>query len=122
MFDLEAVHSRLDLVARLHLRVLRGQRVEKRAVAAAEVADADYAFRVGDDFEMTARKKFVGHAHMTFAADDESRRRHFELLAVERTFDADENDAASFRAIEPGRAHRLENVAFGGACERRLFG
>ena len=46
LLDAEAVDAGPDLVAAVHLGVLRRQRVEERAVAAAEVADADGA--VGD--------------------------------------------------------------------------
>src|SRR5581483_977569 len=93
VLDPESVYSGPDLVAGLHLRVVRGECVEECAVAGAEVADADDALFVGDDFEMFAREKLVRHAHMSLAADDEARLRDLELLAVQRAFDADEHDS-----------------------------
>src|SRR5437879_3369187 len=74
MFDAEAVHPCSDLVAALHFGVLGRQRIEVRAVAAAEVADADRAVRIGPDFEVAAGEKFVGNADVSFAADDETAR------------------------------------------------
>src|ERR1051325_2118006 len=85
--DAEAIHAGGDLVALMHFRVLRGQRVEEGAVAAAEVADADRAVAVADHFEVAAGEELVGHAHVAFAADDETVRRDLELLPFQRAFD-----------------------------------
>src|SRR4051794_22489059 len=93
VLDAEAVHAGPNLVAALHFGVLGRERVEVRAVAAAEVADANRAVGIGADFEVAAREKLVGTAHMTFAADDETVLRDLELLSVERTADADQNRA-----------------------------
>src|SRR4051794_39817099 len=80
MLDAEAVHAGADLVAAVDLRILRRQRVEEGAVPAAEVADADRAVGVGEDFEVAAGEELVGHAHMALAADDEAGDRDLELL------------------------------------------
>src|SRR5205814_10552579 len=79
-FDTEAIIACPNLIAAVHLRVLRRQRIEKRSIPAAEVADADDAVGVGDHFEMFARQEFVRHAHVTFASDDQTARRDLELL------------------------------------------
>src|SRR5947207_5373983 len=94
MLDLEAVHARPDLVAGLDFGVRCGQRVEECAVTRAEVADADGALGVGGDFEMLAREELVRDADVTFASDHQSGRRHLELLAGKRSFDADQYDAS----------------------------
>src|SRR5258708_2108436 len=52
VFDAETVYARSDFVAALHFRVLGRQRIEVRAVAAAEVADADRAVGIGPYFEV----------------------------------------------------------------------
>src|SRR5206468_11351701 len=57
--------------------------------------------------EMLARKKLVGHAHVTFATDDQTARRNLELLSAERAADADEN--VSLRRVGGRRA--LENFS-----------
>src|ERR1700742_2641865 len=89
-FDAKAVQAGADLVARMDARVLRRQGVEKRAVAAAEVADVDHAVRVGHHFEMFAGEVLVGHADVAFAAHGETEGRDFVLLAGERAFEADQ--------------------------------
>src|SRR3954469_16043164 len=104
MLDAEAVHAGPNLVAALHFGVLSRERVEIRAVAAAKIADANRAVGIGADFEVAARQKLVGNAHMTFAADDETVLRDLELLSVERTADADQNRAR--RSVLRGRALR----------------
>src|SRR5690349_14373532 len=55
LFDTEAIIACPNLVAAAHSRILRRKRVQKRSVAAAEVANADHAFGVGGHFEMFAR-------------------------------------------------------------------
>src|SRR4051812_41938037 len=91
LLDFETVDASTDLVARMHLRVSRGQRVEEGAVAAAEIADADGAVFLANDFEVTAREEFIGDAHVSLAADHETSWRHFELLPGERPFETDQN-------------------------------
>src|SRR5205807_2394165 len=59
--DPEAVHPCADLIPGGYFRVRGGERVEERAVAAAEVAHADGALGIGDDFEVAAGEVFVGH-------------------------------------------------------------
>src|ERR1051326_3575898 len=94
MLDAEAVHARADLVAAVHLRIFRRQRIQECAVPAAEVADADRAVGVGEDFEVAAREELVGHAHVALAADHEAGDRNLELLPAQRALDADEHGAA----------------------------
>src|ERR1051325_3505981 len=94
VFDPEAIHARADLISPMHLRVPRGQGVQKRAVARPEVADADRAVGVGEDFEVAAGEELVGHAHVAFAADNQPRDRDLELLACQRPLDADEDRAS----------------------------
>src|SRR5436190_14018982 len=93
MLDAEAVVARANLIAGMHLRIARRQRVEERSVSAAEIADADDSFGVGDDFEVLARQELIRNAHVSFAADDQTARRNLELLSIQRTIDADEHRA-----------------------------
>src|SRR6266540_1061845 len=95
----------------MDLRVLRRQRVEERSVAAAEVADADRAVGVGEDFEVAAGEELVGHAHVALAADDETGDRDLELLAAERPLDADEHGPAVVAGLVGALLHLAENVA-----------
>jgi len=60
----------------------------------------------------------IGHAHMTFATDDEACRRNLELLAVERTGDADEDGALPFRFSKIVCGHRIEDIAVDDADRR----
>src|SRR4051794_22035334 len=91
MLDSESIDPGANLIAALDLRIVRRQRVQKRAVAAAEVADMDRAVSAGADLEVPPRKKFVRHADVAFAANHEPRRWNLELLPVQRTIDADQN-------------------------------
>src|ERR1043166_6960552 len=68
--DPEPIHARLDDVAGMDLRIAGGHRIEERTVAAAEVADADGAFGIGDDLEVAAGEVLVGDADVALAADD----------------------------------------------------
>src|SRR5438045_959389 len=81
--DPKPVHSGPDLIAGGHFGVLGWEGIEERAVPAAEVADADGAFGIGDDFEVLARQELVGDAHVALAADDEAGRRDLELLPLQ---------------------------------------
>src|SRR5688500_12180379 len=93
MIDAEPIYARTNLIACLHLRVLRRECVEKSAVAAAEVADANRALLVADHFEMFARQELIGDADMTLASDHEAAGRNLELLPGQGALQADQNRA-----------------------------
>src|ERR1700741_830649 len=112
LFDLETVHSGADLIAGVNLGVACGERVEERAVAAAEVADADETVFVARDFEVTAREKLVGHAHVAFASNHESALWDLELLSGQRTFDADQHHARGSRGLRRAQGAALGRQFF----------
>src|SRR2546428_6537684 len=97
VLDAEAIHARPNLVAAVHLGVAGRQRIEERAVAAAEVADADRAVGVGHHLEVLAGEKLVWYAHVAFPAHDQSGGRNLELLPFEQAVDAHQPDAFPFR-------------------------
>ena len=96
VLDPEAVHAGADFVARIDRRVLRRGSIEERPVAAAEVLHADGSAGVGCDLEMTAGEELVRNTNVSFAADDQSGRRDFEFLSIQRTFHADEKRPGNF--------------------------
>src|SRR6185503_7903723 len=131
MFHTKSVDACPDLVAALLFRVVRGQRVEKCAVSAAEITDANRTVAVDRDLEMLAGKIFIRHAHVTFAADDESVRRNLEFLSEKRSVDADEHGTKRLRQrFDRSRAQRfdlgliaedLRGVEFDGLDARAAF-
>src|SRR4051794_5509253 len=105
----------------MDLRVAGGQRIEKRSVAAAEVADADHALGVGDDLEVAAGEKLVRDADVPLASDDQAGRRQLELLTFQRTVDTDKNDAFRLRLGDLAGGHRLEYLVLAGDRNGRRF-
>src|SRR5438128_12209172 len=91
------VNAGTDLIATVYFRVSVRQRVEERAVAAAEVADTDGAVGVGHHFEVPARQKLIGNPHVSLAADHQACGRNLELLTLQESLDADQHSPRRLR-------------------------
>src|SRR5688500_1735892 len=87
----------------MHLRVAGVQGGQERAVAAAEIADADGAVLLADDLEMAAGEKLVRNPYVALAPDDQSVLRDLEFLPHQRPLDADQYRPPCRSRL--GRAH-----------------